>query len=53
MLWLRRNKMIHEGKFIHPDMLVQMAKTRVTEHNMVMDENKHEPGTLRSEVVHG
>jgi ribonuclease HI len=32
---------------------MQMAKTRVTEHNMVMDENKTELGTQRSEIVHG
>jgi hypothetical protein len=52
MLWLRRNTMIHEGRFTHPDVLVQMAKTEVAELNMVMDENKHEPGTPEREIVH-
>jgi F420-0:gamma-glutamyl ligase-like protein len=44
--------MIHEGRFTHPDVLVQMAKTEVAELNMVMDENKHEPGTPEREIVH-
>ena len=45
--------MIYEGKFTHLDMLVQMVKTRATEYIMVMDENKHDPGTLGSKVVGG
>jgi hypothetical protein len=33
-------------------MLVQMAKTRGAEYNVVKDENKHDPRTTGRDVVH-
>jgi hypothetical protein len=35
LLWLHRNDMIHEGRFTHPNVLVQMARKKIADFSKV------------------
>jgi hypothetical protein len=43
LLWLRRNELLHEGRFTNPNVLVQMANSKVMEFNKVHEGNATEP----------
>jgi hypothetical protein len=43
LLWLRGNEFLHEGRFTNPNVLVQMANSKVMEFNKLHEGNATEP----------
>jgi hypothetical protein len=51
LLWLRRNELIYEGKFSHPNMLVQRVVNQVADFDKAMVRERHEGERTRSTDV--